>query len=181
MLHFVHKTMNQSEKQSDSMLMLAEPPLEEEHHTDREDHRMEETECALPPRSPPPSYQHALKTEEMESERSESTSIGSNHSESSRETRANGELARTSGTTAPVKRQEIVHKSCKEFYKAVAAEWGNPCKMSDHCRCIECQSRYFDCEYDRDNELEKTDGGLAASTPMFISTEVMHGSVCTIL
>ncbi|CAH0388702.1 unnamed protein product [Bemisia tabaci] len=56
------KTMNQSEKQSDSMLMLAEPPLEEEHHTDREDHRMEETECALPPRSPPPSYQHALKT-----------------------------------------------------------------------------------------------------------------------
>nr|XP_018906669.1 PREDICTED: uncharacterized protein LOC109036750 isoform X2 [Bemisia tabaci] len=174
-------TMNQSEKQSDSMLMLAEPPLEEEHHTDREDHRMEETECALPPRSPPPSYQHALKTqEEMESERSESTSIGSNHSESSRETRANGELARTS-VSAPVKRQEIVHKSCKEFYKAVAAEWGITCKMSDHCRCIECQSRYFDCEYDRDNELEKTDGGLAASTPMFISTEVMHGSVCTIL
>lgn len=38
---------------------------------------------------------------------------------------------------------------------------------------------YFDCEYDY-NEQEKTDGGLGAGTPMFIS-EVMHGSACTLL
>lgn len=30
------------------------------------------------------------------------------------------------------------------------------------------------------NENEKTDGGLGAGTPMFIS-EVMHGSACAIL
>lgn len=36
-------------------------------------------------------------------------------------------------------RQEIFHKSSKEFYKAVAAQWGITCKMSDHCRCLECQ------------------------------------------
>lgn len=38
---------------------------------------------------------------------------------------------------------------------------------------------YFDCEYDY-NEQEKTDGGLGAGTPMFIS-EVMHGSACTLV
>lgn len=41
-------------------------------------------------------------------------------------------------TGSPV-RQEIFHKSSKEFYKAVAAQWGITCKMSDHCRCYECQ------------------------------------------
>lgn len=39
-------------------------------------------------------------------------------------------------------RQEIFHKSSKEFYKAVAAQWGITCKMSDHCRCLECQVKY---------------------------------------
>lgn len=51
--------------------------------------------------------------------------------------------------------------------------------MSDQCRCLDCQSHYFDCEYDQ-NEDEKTDGGLGAGTPMFIS-EVMHGTACSIL
>lgn len=41
------------------------------------------------------------------------------------------------------------------------------------------QSRYFDCEYDK-NEHEKTDGGLGAGTPMFIS-EVMQDSGCVLL
>ncbi|XP_055606888.1 uncharacterized protein LOC129754703 [Uranotaenia lowii] len=74
---------------------------------------------------------------------------------------------------------EILYKSSKQLYKAVAKECGITCKMSDQCRCLDCQSRYFDCEYDQ-NENEKTDGGLGAGTPMFIS-EVMHGSACTIL
>ncbi|XP_055529447.1 uncharacterized protein LOC129721189 [Wyeomyia smithii] len=74
---------------------------------------------------------------------------------------------------------EILYKSSKQLYKAVAKECGITCKMSDQCRCLDCQSRYFDCEYDQ-NENEKTDGGLGAGTPMFIS-EVMHGTACTIL
>lgn len=75
--------------------------------------------------------------------------------------------------------EEIIHKSSKELYKAVAKQFGITCKMSDQCRCLDCQSRYFDCEYEQ-NENEKTDGGLGAGTPMFIS-EVMHGTACSIL
>ena len=41
------------------------------------------------------------------------------------------------GTVA--KRPEILHKSSKELYRAVAAQWGITCKMSDHCRCLDCQ------------------------------------------
>ncbi|XP_054088774.1 uncharacterized protein LOC105217800 isoform X2 [Zeugodacus cucurbitae] len=73
----------------------------------------------------------------------------------------------------------ISNKSSKEIYKDLAKQWGITCKMSDTCRCMECQGHYFDCEYD-DNEHQKTDGGLGAGTPMFIS-EVMHGSACNIL
>lgn len=36
---------------------------------------------------------------------------------------------------------EIMHKSHKEFYRAVAKQWGITCKMSDHCRCLDCQVR----------------------------------------
>ncbi|XP_063701784.1 uncharacterized protein LOC134831884 [Culicoides brevitarsis] len=75
--------------------------------------------------------------------------------------------------------KEIIYKSSKEMYKAVAKECGITCKMSDQCRCYDCQSRYFDCEYEQ-NEHEKTDGGLGAGTPLYIS-EVMHGTACTIL
>jgi hypothetical protein len=47
------------------------------------------------------------------------------------------------------KRPEILYKSSKELYKAVAKECGISCKMSDNCKCLDCQSRYFDCEYDQ--------------------------------
>lgn len=72
-----------------------------------------------------------------------------------------------------------LHKSSKELYKAVAKQFGISCKMSDGCRCFDCQSHYFECEYE-ENEQEKTDGGLGAGTPVFIS-EVMHGAACNIL
>ncbi|XP_017070266.1 uncharacterized protein LOC108107307 isoform X2 [Drosophila eugracilis] len=71
------------------------------------------------------------------------------------------------------------NKTSKEIYKDLAKQWGITCKMSEKCRCMDCQSHYFDCDYD-DNEHQKTDGGLGAGTPMFIS-EVMHGSGCNIL
>ena len=51
--------------------------------------------------------------------------------------------------TPEAKGPEILYKSSKELYKAVAKECGITCKMSDQCRCYECQSRYFDCEYDQ--------------------------------
>lgn len=42
----------------------------------------------------------------------------------------------------------ISNKSSKKIYKAVAREWGITCKMSETCRCMDCQSNYFDCEYE---------------------------------
>lgn len=42
----------------------------------------------------------------------------------------------------------INNKSTKAIYKAVAKQWGITCKMSEQCRCMECQSNYFDCEFD---------------------------------
>lgn len=52
-------------------------------------------------------------------------------------------------TNPEKKGPEILYKSSKELYKAVAKECGITCKMSDQCRCLDCQSRYFDCEYDQ--------------------------------
>lgn len=48
----------------------------------------------------------------------------------------------------------INNKSSKKIYKAVAKEWGITCKMSEQCRCIDCQGNYFDCEFDEVNDLE---------------------------
>lgn len=42
----------------------------------------------------------------------------------------------------------INNKYSKEIYKDLAKQWGITCKMSDGCRCMECQSHYFDCEFD---------------------------------
>ncbi|XP_039299313.1 uncharacterized protein LOC111050168 [Nilaparvata lugens] len=115
-----------------------------------------------PSPSPPPAYETVL---------SESAENENENQEENFEKKIEVE------TPQPV---QILHKSSKELYKAVAAQWGITCKMSDHCRCMDCQSHYLDCEYDRDNEQEKTDGGLAAGTPMYLS-EVMQGSACAIL
>ncbi|XP_017776508.1 PREDICTED: uncharacterized protein LOC108562612 isoform X2 [Nicrophorus vespilloides] len=101
--------------------------------------------------------------------------INHNHSSKNKKTR----LQKQASVSTPTKGPEILHKSSKELYKAVAKQFGITCKMSDQCRCFDCQSHYFDCEYEQ-NEQEKTDGGLGAGTPMFIS-EVMHGTACSIL
>ncbi|XP_073981754.1 uncharacterized protein isoform X2 [Rhodnius prolixus] len=110
------------------------------------------------PSSPPPSYEHVLAESRLEGRENLSPTTDSSQEPDEHP-----------------KQIMIVHKSSKELYKALAAQWGITCKMSDHCRCYDCQSHYFDCEYDRDNEHEKTDGGLGAGTPMFIS-EVIHDS-----
>lgn len=50
----------------------------------------------------------------------------------------------------------ISNKSSKEIYKDLAKEWGITCKMSDGCRCMECQSHYFDCDYDEVSQSTET-------------------------
>lgn len=45
------------------------------------------------------------------------------------------------GGDRKAKGPKILHKSSKEFYKAMAKQWGITCKMSDHCRCLDCQVR----------------------------------------
>ncbi|XP_017761904.1 PREDICTED: uncharacterized protein LOC108552040, partial [Eufriesea mexicana] len=120
------------------------------------------------PSSPPPSYEHVIEQTRMEhAAEVQKYEAGKNAGND-----ASGEDNRT-------KAPKILHKSSKELYRAVAKQWGITCKMSDHCRCLDCQSCYFDCEYDK-NEHQKTDGGLGAGTPMFIS-EVMQGSGCVLL
>lgn len=117
------------------------------------------------PSSPPPSYEHVIEQTRLE------------HAEAQKhdDEKPSGNGEEDSKRKAP----KILHKSSKELYRAVAKQWGITCKMSDHCRCLDCQSCYFDCEYDK-NEHQKTDGGLGAGTPMFIS-EVMQGSGCILL
>ncbi|XP_043508403.1 splicing regulatory glutamine/lysine-rich protein 1-like [Frieseomelitta varia] len=117
--------------------------------------------------SPPPSYEHVIEQTRLEHAAEAQKYEGGKNTGND----ASGEDNRT-------KAPKILHKSSKELYRAVAKQCGITCKMSDHCRCLDCQSCYFDCEYDK-NENQKTDGGLGAGTPMFIS-EVMQGSACVL-
>ncbi|XP_076633357.1 uncharacterized protein LOC143347759 isoform X1 [Colletes latitarsis] len=118
------------------------------------------------PSSAPPSYQHVI-----EQTRLEYAAEAQKHEEE--KISAREASAQENRKKAP----KILHKSSKQFYRAMAKQWGITCKMSDHCRCLDCQSRYFDCEYDTN---QQTDGGLGAGAPMFIS-DVMQGSACILL
>ena len=37
------------------------------------------------------------------------------------------------------KSTEKSYKSSKDYYRAMAKQWGITCKMSDNCRCLDCQ------------------------------------------
>ncbi|XP_031850217.2 uncharacterized protein LOC116435125 [Nomia melanderi] len=119
------------------------------------------------PSFPPPSYEHVIEQTRLE----HAAEAQKHETDKNNGNEATEEDGKTKGP-------KILHKSSKEFYRAVAKQWGITCKMSDHCRCLDCQSRYFDCEYDK-NEHQKTDGGLSAGTPMFISG-VMQSSGCVL-
>lgn len=144
------------------------------------------------PSSPPPSYEYVLEETRMESSavapretKEEDKKKGVLSKERSSENVEaddgddDGSGGPGGGDKKAAKTSKILHKSSKEFYKAMAKQWGITCKMSDHCRCLDCQSHYFDCDYEKD-EQGKGDGGLSAGTPMFIS-EVMHGTACALL
>ncbi|XP_015596648.1 zinc finger and BTB domain-containing protein 4 [Cephus cinctus] len=158
--------------------------------------------------SAPPSYEHAIeetrlaqyasnpldhKGEDREKEKKEEEeeedqeeegedSRGDDKKQSEEERNPEGGGPGGGGNSqrrTPVKGPEILHKSSKELYRAVAKQWGITCKMSDRCRCFDCQGRYFDCDNERDQQ-QKSDGGLGTITPVYLS-EVMHGTACLLL
>lgn len=47
------------------------------------------------------------------------------------------------GNKIIVKGPEILHKSSKELYRAIAKQCGITCKMSDQCRCLDCQVNIY--------------------------------------
>ncbi|XP_071449812.1 uncharacterized protein [Hetaerina americana] len=127
------------------------------------------------PSSPPPSYEQVLAENRLAAE------AAAREAEGAAEALGACAVPEKERKEEKKERREKKEKakSSKEQYRQLAAQWGITCKMSDKCRCLECQSRYFDCEYEQ-NEQEKTDGGLGAGTPMFIS-EVMGGTACSLL
>ncbi|XP_023246316.1 uncharacterized protein LOC106642965 [Copidosoma floridanum] len=146
-----------------------------------------DTDSTMPASSPPPSYERVLeetKTASLDDDEEaigESTDDGKMAKKKQQQTQKQPTgKGRSKNTAAEI----MPYKSSKEFYKAMAKQWGITCKMSDTCRCLDCQSRYFECSYEKyqdyDTYQEQSDGGLSASTPMFVS-EIMHGSTCLLL
>lgn len=51
---------------------------------------------------------------------------------------------------------EISNKCSKQLYKLMSAEKYGACQFSSECRCDECQSSYFDCDFDSVSTLATT-------------------------
>ncbi|XP_012274189.1 uncharacterized protein LOC105696350 isoform X2 [Orussus abietinus] len=85
---------------------------------------------------------------------------------------------RTSGTgtvsapTSPPRQR----KSSTELYKEAAEILGLTCSLSDSCRCIDCQSNYFDCDDDCGDARTE----LAAGTPILLDHALSHHLTCSI-
>ncbi|XP_067004314.2 uncharacterized protein [Anabrus simplex] len=73
-------------------------------------------------------------------------------------------------------RRKARRKSSAELYREAAALLGLACSMTDSCRCIECQSHYFDC----DDDDSRTDTSLAAGTPALLDHVLTHPLTCTL-
>jgi hypothetical protein len=134
------------------------------------------------PSSPPPSYEHVLEEVNVTDEnltsalrshhvralhlqtRMESSAIALRETEGDKEKSTedieggdggdDDSGGPGGGDRKAAKGPKILHKSSKEFYKAMAKQWGITCKMSDHCRCLDCQVR-LPSEI---NELEQITG-----------------------
>ncbi|XP_059481408.1 uncharacterized protein LOC132200170 isoform X2 [Neocloeon triangulifer] len=68
-------------------------------------------------------------------------------------------------------------RSSTELYREAAAIWGLTCRMSDSCRCLDCQSRYFDCDF----EDEERPPDLAAGGPILFDHVLNHPVTCSLL
>ncbi|XP_067207410.1 uncharacterized protein [Linepithema humile] len=68
-------------------------------------------------------------------------------------------------------------KSSAELYKEAVEILGLTCSLTDSCRCIDCQSNYFDC----DDDCADAGTELAAGTPILLDHALSHHlTVCSI-
>ncbi|XP_014615092.1 PREDICTED: uncharacterized protein LOC106793026 isoform X1 [Polistes canadensis] len=67
-------------------------------------------------------------------------------------------------------------KSSAELYKEAVEILGLTCSLTDSCRCIDCQSNYFDCDDDCGDARTE----LAAGTPILLDHALSHPLACSI-
>ncbi|XP_003424711.1 uncharacterized protein LOC100678098 [Nasonia vitripennis] len=88
-----------------------------------------------------------------------------------------GSSKRSSGTvSAPTSPPARQRKSSTELYKEAVEILGLTCTLSDSCRCIDCQSNYFDYE----DECGEARTELAAGTPILLDHALTHPLACSI-
>ncbi|KFB48437.1 AGAP004970-PA-like protein [Anopheles sinensis] len=61
------------------------------------------------------------------------------------------------GVGSTLDRAEAADKSSNDLYSEAAQLLGIKCSLTDSCRCIDCQSQYFDCDDDFDAYSEYSD------------------------
>ncbi|XP_066582267.1 uncharacterized protein [Prorops nasuta] len=103
-----------------------------------------------------------------------STSSLSRAESSSR--RKSGRRASGSGTVSAPASPPKQRKSSDELYKEAVEVLGLACSFTDSCRCIDCQSNYFDC----DDDCGETRTELAAGTPILLDHALSHPLTCSI-
>ncbi|XP_014212781.1 uncharacterized protein LOC106642495 [Copidosoma floridanum] len=90
--------------------------------------------------------------------------------------KSNKRLGKMGGTmSAPASPPARQRKSSTELYKEAVEILGLTCKLSDSCRCIDCQSSYF--QYDDECETRPE---LAAGTPVLLDHALTHPLACSI-
>uniref|UniRef100_A0A182PGB1 DUF4802 domain-containing protein n=1 Tax=Anopheles epiroticus TaxID=199890 RepID=A0A182PGB1_9DIPT len=72
--------------------------------------------------------------------------------------RMGDKLRQSRWVAAPTLEQvETFDKSANDLYSEAAQLLGIKCSLTDSCRCIDCQSQYFDCDDDADAYSEYSD------------------------
>ncbi|XP_076679467.1 uncharacterized protein LOC143374836 isoform X2 [Andrena cerasifolii] len=104
-----------------------------------------------------------------------STSTSSLSRESSSRLKSGRRPSGTGTVSAPTSppRQR---KSSTELYKEAVEILGLTCSLTDSCRCIDCQSNYFDCDDDCGDARTE----LAAGTPILLDHALSHPLTCSI-
>ncbi|KYQ52870.1 hypothetical protein ALC60_07948, partial [Trachymyrmex zeteki] len=116
----------------------------------------------------------ALLTSDNRARGSTSTSSLSRESSSRlKSSRRPSGTGTVSAPTSPPRRR----KSSAELYKEAVEILGLTCSLTDSCRCIDCQSNYFDC----DDDCADAGTELAAGTPILLDHALSHHlTVCSI-
>ncbi|XP_043287984.1 uncharacterized protein [Venturia canescens] len=121
----------------------------------------------------------ALVTGDNRSSTTSSRTRGGSSSSTSlsRESSLRGKKSRRASSTVslptPPPRQR---KSSAELYKEAVEILGLTCSLTDSCRCLDCQSNYFDCDDDCGDARTE----LAAGTPILLDHALTHPLTCSI-